>query len=238
MFTKEQEVMERRYTLPYNWLHASSSRRFRYKQGLFFSALRLAPNLNGKKILDAGCGDGWYSARLVEQGSSVTGVDYSIQAVEFARLIVKNATFQEASLTKLPFLDDTFDVIFVIQVLEHIPPLELSLAISELARILKKDGVCVVSVPSIRRPLSKAHVQHFTHLTLAAALEPAFTVRQMIGYRTGNSFFTILEKISENRFWFLSFFARLLDQFFYRFFAYTTPEKGENLVVSLSKKNV
>lgn len=48
-------------------------------------------------------------------------------------------------ITALSFLEDFFDLIICNQVLEHVP--ECSRAISELARVLKKDGVCVITVP-------------------------------------------------------------------------------------------
>lgn len=48
-------------------------------------------------------------------------------------------------ITALSFSDSFFDLIICNQVLEHVP--ECSRAISELARVLKKDGVCVITVP-------------------------------------------------------------------------------------------
>ena len=97
----------------------------------------------GSKVLDAGCGSGTNSVRLATAGLSVTGVDFSAFALERAR---ENAVglpidLQQGDLTNLPFQDGSFDAVFCIGVLMHIP--DLKAVVSELVRITKPGG-CIV----------------------------------------------------------------------------------------------
>ena len=47
--------------------------------------MALLPDLEGKRILDAGCGSGWYAEQLIERGAIVAGVDASHEMVERAK---------------------------------------------------------------------------------------------------------------------------------------------------------
>src|SRR5437868_7534999 len=80
-------------------------------------AARLA---RGKRVLDAGCGAGYGSAALVGVAQSVTGVDVAAEAVEYARANYQaaNLTFEEASVTQLPFGDGGFDLVVAFEVIE------------------------------------------------------------------------------------------------------------------------
>lgn len=100
---------------------------------------------DGSRVLDAGCGTGTNSVRLSNAGFSVTGVDFSTFALDRAR---ESATalpieFQRGDLTRLSFPDDSFDAVFCMGVLMHIPDLEA--ATSELVRTAKPGGWIVLS---------------------------------------------------------------------------------------------
>ncbi|MBM3273020.1 class I SAM-dependent methyltransferase, partial [Candidatus Kaiserbacteria bacterium] len=142
----EQQAMEKRYYVPHNWCKGPHTRHVRQKEGIWKIASVLAGDIRSKQVLDAGCGDGWYTARIARTGARVKGIDYSERAVRFAQAIVDTAEFATGSLSALPYPDHSFDVVFSFQVLEHIPPDELPKAISEIARVTKPDGKIIVSV--------------------------------------------------------------------------------------------
>jgi SAM-dependent methyltransferase len=96
-----------------------------------------------KRILDAACGNGRYTRfvlRQADRDAMVTGFDYSQGMLRRARHRLKHtrATHVAADITRLPYLDASFDAIICGWVLEHLPDPRPGLR--ELARVLKPGG--------------------------------------------------------------------------------------------------
>lgn len=108
--------------------------------------LRLAGNVSGRRILDAGCGSGPLSAALLARGAVVTGFDVSAAMVELARKrLGDDADLQVADLAApLPFEDAEFDDVVSSLVLHYLEDWAVPLA--ELRRVLKPGGGLIVSV--------------------------------------------------------------------------------------------
>lgn len=227
----EQAVMERRYRLPYNWLLKEYHRGWRQKNGLWALAYELSGSLTGKRVLDVGCGDGWYTRHMLEAGADTTGVDYSQQAVEFAKLINPSVPFVHAPVQSMPFPDQSFETVFSFQVIEHIPPDELPEGVTELRRVIKDDGMLIVSVPSIQRSLSRAHFQHFTLETLQKTLAPRFTLVSAVGQERKTRFLRVISMAIENRFWLLFRLSTAFNRKGYiRYYNKTSASVGQNIV--------
>jgi arsenite methyltransferase len=98
----------------------------------------------GERILDVGCGPGYYVAELAEQVTAdghVTGIDASGPMLAVARdrcADVRNTDFHEGDATSLPFDDAEFDAAVSVQVLEYVPDVDTALA--EIRRILRPGG--------------------------------------------------------------------------------------------------
>ena len=111
------------------------------------SAAYLLPHLEpGMRVLDFGCGPGTISvglAKAVEPGE-LCGVDMEASQIEIARAIAeaggqRNAVFQTADATDLPFEDYYFDVAHCRAVLMHAPDTVAVLA--EVRRVLKPEVI-------------------------------------------------------------------------------------------------
>jgi ubiquinone/menaquinone biosynthesis C-methylase UbiE len=106
-------------------------------------------------FLDAGCGDCTHSIQLATRGFSVQAVDISGPALDMARTAVKERNLgdrikiESGDLTGLRFPDESFDIIVCWGVLMHIPPPGLESAIREMARVLRKGGILVISENNI-----------------------------------------------------------------------------------------
>ena len=106
----------------------------------------LLPEVKGKRILDAGCGSGWYAEQLLERGAHVSAIDASAAMVDFsrARLEKKHSSpgrfdLQVADLAnKLPFGDGTFDGVVSPLVLHYMR--DWRPALREMRRVLVPDG--------------------------------------------------------------------------------------------------
>src|SRR4029453_11868535 len=102
----------------------------------------------GMRILDVGCGPGFYVAELLEQvgrTGAVVGVDASPQTLALARRRTEghdNVVLYQADATDLPVPDAAFDAALSVQVLEYVADVDAALA--ELGRALRPGGRLVI----------------------------------------------------------------------------------------------
>lgn len=105
----------------------------------------LLGNLSGKVVLDAGCGNGYWTRRMAQTADRVVGIDFTDQLIGLAksRGIPDNAEFIVGNLEQLLLADATFDIILMNMVLLDIE--ELSSAVHEICRVVKPGGKIIVS---------------------------------------------------------------------------------------------
>lgn len=99
--------------------------------------------LAGKRVLDVGCGGGFFSEELARIGFTVGGIDPSAGSIEAARGHAAAAGFEidyrVGTGEQLPYDDDTFDVVVCCDVLEHVD--DLDRVVRESARVLRPGGL-------------------------------------------------------------------------------------------------
>lgn len=90
-----------------------AARRRVLQAGLFSPFVdRIAAQLNGdERLLDIGCGEGTPTADLAKTGADAIGFDISAPAIQLAGALDTSAFFCVADLARLPFVDDSFDVL-------------------------------------------------------------------------------------------------------------------------------
>lgn len=115
------------------------------------SALRRVLNrLEGKRVLDVGCGVGRWSSRLVQAGAHVIGFDLVQEMVKTARNRAvtqgfDNIDFIVASAHMLPFVSQSFDAALSVTVLQHIiDENQFRDAVQELIRTTRMDGKIIL----------------------------------------------------------------------------------------------
>jgi len=109
------------------------------------TTLSLMGDVQGLRILDAGCGPGLYARRLVDAGASVVGVDHSRDMVELARSRLGDdiqVIHQDLS-EPLDFPDAAFDAGLMALVVHYLPDRVATLR--ELRRVIRPDGFLVLS---------------------------------------------------------------------------------------------
>jgi len=97
--------------------------------------------VEGRTILDVGCAKGLFCRALAAHSARMTGIDPSERFIE-AAVNLGGAEYRVGSATALPFPDCSFDGLFSIEVMEHVP--ETAAALAELARVLKPGGRALV----------------------------------------------------------------------------------------------
>jgi len=157
------------------------------------SQLRLIQKYaSGTNLLDMGCAQGFFLFSASKAGYTTKGVEISQDAVAYARkefdLDVEAKPFEE-----LQFPGNHFDVVTLWQVLEHVPyPLMI---LKEVHRMLKPEGLLVVSTPNIEGipakilrkrwwDIKRLHINQFTTKTLTNILQNAgFKNISAVSYR-------------------------------------------------------
>lgn len=105
--------------------------------------------LEGKRVIDVGCGDGSLARRLVRHGARVLGVECSPRQLAKARAApsVPGVDIVEGIGQSLPVASGTADYVVFFNSLHHIPPSAIPKALDEAARVLKPGGWVYVSEP-------------------------------------------------------------------------------------------
>jgi 2-polyprenyl-3-methyl-5-hydroxy-6-metoxy-1,4-benzoquinol methylase len=138
------------------------------------------------RVIDVGCGAGWFSGALAGAGFSVVGVEVAQEPVRRARARFADLEFLVVAEGELPFAADSFDGAWLGEVLEHVQD-GLGL-LWEVARVIGPGGRLAVSTPDhggrrrlwlgLSRRAFEAHfeprsdhVRFFTRRSLVALLE-------------------------------------------------------------------
>ncbi|MBZ5592662.1 MAG: methyltransferase domain-containing protein [Acidobacteriia bacterium] len=142
-------------------------------------AARLAA---GRRVLDAGCGSGYGSAKLGVEAREVLGIDVSQEAVDYARehYQAPNLRFERADCLGIPAAAGSFDLVVAFEIIEHLNDWRGFLA--EVRRVLAPEGRLVVSTPNrlyyaeARAELgpNPFHVHEFEFHEFRAELESVF----------------------------------------------------------------
>jgi ubiquinone/menaquinone biosynthesis C-methylase UbiE len=102
------------------------------------------------KILDYGCGDGKYFLFLCRyfEKNAIFGLEVSEKRIIRCKRIGWDNVFKIETFKQFPFDDNFFDVIIFDQVIEHISLKEIDFCLSELQRVLKKEGKMILITPN------------------------------------------------------------------------------------------
>lgn len=161
------------------------------------------PLVAGKKVLDVACGEGYGSALMSGVAALVSGIDISPEAIAHARHAYAhraNLQFAEAPCTRLPFDAAAFDVVVSFETIEHIR--EQAEFLDEVKRVLKADGVLILSSPNKaeysdkRGYANEFHVSELYRAELDALLAPRFAHRRWLSQR--NAFVSLIEEETGN----------------------------------------
>ena len=107
----------------------------------------LFPQLQGKTVLDLGCGYGWHSKYAADQGAaSVLGLDVSTHMIEEAirRNSAANITYTVCGLEEYSYPKDTYDFVISNLVLHYIADLDSIFA--KVFRTLKRGGIFLFNI--------------------------------------------------------------------------------------------
>ncbi|MBI4347190.1 MAG: methyltransferase domain-containing protein [Elusimicrobia bacterium] len=106
----------------------------------------------GARVLDVGCERGTLLHRLQRQGCIVQGTQLSSAAAEYARSRFGIDVFV-GELDAAPYADGSFDVILMLNVIEHLPDPDRYVGVA--ARLLRRGGLIWIEAPNVRSPTAR-----------------------------------------------------------------------------------
>ena len=153
-----------------------------------FAYTQLSKITSNKTVLDLGCNTGYGCEILSRTAKKVIGVDVSEKAISTAieQYSHLNIDFQIIDGKKLPFDDNSFDIIISCQVIEHI--VDYASYLNELKRVLSPSGIAFITTPNAQirldpgmKPWNVFHVREYRHSELQNLLTTYFPSVKVMG---------------------------------------------------------
>jgi len=219
------------YRTPYHWEARGVSRQIQIRRARFAQKYIKASD----HVLDIGCGDGFLTNAISAFCQRVIGIDNSLTGISLARDRVDNAkvALLISSASNLPFKDDTFDIITLFEVIEHIPAESVKNTVEEIKRVLKDGGKIIVTTPNSRnlqniicrrRMVSTKHEKEYSQAELLRLLSD-FEKIELSGIYLPLFPFTLLSKPRYRFIWQILFFLARYFPKFDRFITYCGRKK-------------
>jgi SAM-dependent methyltransferase len=129
-------------------------------------ALARAGVAPGARLLDVGCGHGWYVAELRRRGYEVVGIDAAVAQVMAATSATAPpaapwaAPLAAASALALPFAASSFDAAYAVNVLHHVDTAQRHAALGEIVRAVRPGGLVFVHEINTVNPLYRFYMSY------------------------------------------------------------------------------
>lgn len=244
--TSAQANQESEYYFPYHYLDLVPKFSYLYRTVQSYRKIvcELIAPYQGQTVLDAGCGDGRMCYDLKKKNLVVQGVDYSERAISFARVFCPGITFSFCDLIK-SHPEKKFDIILLVEVLEHFEPHTTKNVLANLKACLNDDGKLIITVPSTKAKLIPKHYQHFTLESLKELIAEDFEVVLAIGHLRSGLKLSIYRMLLKGdyifgplrtRFSVVRFYYSLIERLL-RSIETCPPEKAGRLIVVCKKRD-
>ena len=141
----------------------------------------------GGQVLDLGCGSGYGAKFLARTAQQVIAVDMDPFALQYGEETYPDPRIRRLHVLpeqNLPFEDHYFDVIVSLEVVEHVPVEQMEAYFAEIGRLLKPDGVLIMSTPNKQIYIHYPDPYHVSLMTLdefRALLESRFRHVELYG---------------------------------------------------------
>lgn len=148
--------------------------------------------VDGKKILDMGCGYGTTTNYLRQNNLDSIGIDYSSEAIEEAKRRFPNGNYQFANAENLPYPDQTFDVIILRDALHHfVGEADFDKVKKEIIRVSKPNATMIFFDPNIN-PILKLMRKISKHDDEECDYETALKIMNEMGFSINHKSFNTL----------------------------------------------
>lgn len=133
------------------------------------------------RMMDVGMLGGRFVRRLDQQGLICDGIDISTKAVKCVIGQKLRGRFEVASIDHIPFHDMTYDWVNCISVMEYNPLEIVATGLSEIRRILKREGKLSINFPDANSVMARNYARMEEYLGTKFYLENIETIENVIG---------------------------------------------------------
>lgn len=164
------------------------------------------------------------------------GVDVSERAIRYARAFHPVIDFRAGAADRL---DETFNVVTTVHVLEHIPDAQVAMFLQTLASRARPGGCVIVCVPTKVQPLQLKHYRHYDLALFREQLDASRAPLRIasVEYLCRRTWLTPLRRLLDNRFWLIQdpWVCRLWWRYYWNRVRFASAGNGHHMVVVLEK---
>jgi len=202
------KIQEDQYAFPYHYIASLTNNipsinkklswGFEYITYIDFVRTYIEQKIQPSSLLDIGCGDGYLVNSLAyDQSKQIKGIDLSERAIGFAKAFSNGYEFECVDLFKI---DQKFNVVCLIEVLEHIPEDFILSFVDESFSKVEMGGYMIISVPTTVEKVHKKHYRHYDELLLEQQInQPEFEVIEQFRIYKKSRLLEKLIKFSQKR---------------------------------------
>lgn len=250
VFDRSDVSQEYQYAFPYHYIpslenghfsqHLYWSWGYSYLAGIkiVLSALREQPF---KSMIDIGCGDGRFLREAAKcfPEKRMQGIDYSERAVGLARAMNPDLLFECIDICRRSPQHETYDVVTLIEVLEHIPIEDAEPFVAALAKCQKPGGTLLLTVPHKNIPVSEKHFQHFDSESLRDMLNHDYEIVETVFFdMRARVFERLMNGLLGNKFMVLNnqFLLDMLFNIYRKHYLFCKEPQCKRIFVKASKQ--
>lgn len=163
--------------------------------------------IKGKKVLDIPCGVGWGTS-LLKGATFIVGIDISKETIDYAKRHYENENrkFYIGDMQSIPLEDNSIDALICLEGFEHISRSAGTRFIEESKRILKRDGLLIITCPVLNERGEKTgnpyHLSEYPEYELIEMLNKNFRILRLerIKGPDGPEYRIVVSNLKEERY--------------------------------------
>ena len=246
--TEKFKIQELEYNFPYHHLpHIDSQNNvvnyrtlswgFKYFCYLLHCK-KIIESLDINSVLDVGCGEGRFLGLLSDGIDRKVGVDLSERAIGFANAFHPDVEFLFKDASEI---EEKFDVVTAIEVMEHIPDEEVSEFFNKLSAKTNRLGRILISVPTTVKPVTIKHYRHYDLELFQNQLQVSnipFQIEKVNYVYKEPKWLKLYLKLTNNKFGTLQvkYFNDWIWQYTQKNLCIADAKNGEELIILLKRK--